>query len=61
MAIGRLLNIKDNISQQINQAVSYQKLVCWADLNIKLQGKENDDIYDHSKAVDLHNKISDFM
>jgi hypothetical protein len=35
--------------------------VCWADLNIKLQGKENDDIYDHSKAVDLHNKISDFM
>jgi hypothetical protein len=36
-------------------------MVAWADLNIKLQGKENEDVYDHSKAVDLHNKIGDFL
>ena len=33
----------------------------WADLNIKLQGKENEDVYDHSKAVDLHTKIGNFL
>ena len=34
--IGQLLNIKDGIQQQLFQAISYQKLVTWADLNIKL-------------------------
>ncbi len=36
LIIAKLLNLKDNICQQINQAISYQKLVTWADLNIKL-------------------------
>lgn len=36
-------------------------MVTWKDLNIQVAGKDNDTVYDHGKAVDLHNKISDLM
>lgn len=60
--IGKLLNLKDNIQHQLFQGISYQKMVTWLDLNIKLQpSADSDEIYDHSKAVELHKRIAQYM
>lgn len=60
--IGKILNMKDKLMQQILAGLLYKKTVIWTDLKINPgASRDNDVIYAGQKVVDAKQRIDDFM
>ena len=60
--LGKLMNMKDKLMQQILAALLYKKTVVWTDLKINPgASRDTDEIYASQKVVDVRNRIDNYL
>lgn len=59
--VAKLMTLKDNLQQQIFQAVIYRKLILFEDLGVNHNSSADEEVYAAPVVVKVHDKINKYV